>query len=147
MAGSGRNPRSAGHYHSARRRRITLRLHDNLAQVIVDGVLTRTLPLTLTAAQRARLQGARLAGPPPQIDRRPVRTQRRVSTRGSTMVIGQKLQVGLRHAGQIVTIEINDSTLRGLDERDDLITLAPCTSTKDLKRHKAYGHSRNRNTG
>jgi hypothetical protein len=65
----------------------------------------------------------------------------------TTMVIGQKLQVGLRHAGRIVTIELNDSTVRVLDERDELITVVPRTSTKDLKRHKAYGHSRNRKTG
>ncbi|GEL16396.1 hypothetical protein [Pseudonocardia asaccharolytica] len=70
-----------------------------------------------------------------------------MSARGSIMVIGQKLQVGLRHAGRIVTIEINDRTLRVLDERDEPITVVSRTSTTDLKRHKAYGHSRNRNAG
>lgn len=63
-------------------RRITLRLDTDLAHVIVDGALTRTTTLALTPAQRARLQGAQIAGPPPSPDQRPARTQRRVSARG-----------------------------------------------------------------
>ena len=53
----------AGKYHSVGQhfagRRITLRLETTLAHVVVDGVLARTIPLTLGPAQRARLQGAR----------------------------------------------------------------------------------------
>jgi len=53
----------AGHYRSVGQqfagRRITLRLETTVAHVIIDGVLTRTIPLTLTPTQRARLQGAR----------------------------------------------------------------------------------------
>jgi hypothetical protein len=68
-------------------------------------VLTRTIPLTLTPTQRARLQGACMPGPAPLLDQRPTRVQRTVSCRGGTQIIGQRVQVGLRYAGQIVTIE------------------------------------------
>jgi hypothetical protein len=134
----------AGHYvnigaqHAGRR--ITLRLDTDLAHVIVDGALTRTTTLILTPAQRARLQGAQIPGPPPSPDHRPARTQRRVSARGDTQVIGQRVPVGLRHAGRIVTNEIGQTTLRVFDERGDtLINQTPRTSTKTLARFKAYG--------
>jgi hypothetical protein len=125
--------------------RITLRLEADLAHVVIDATLTKTLPLILTPTQRARLQGARMPGPDPQHDHRPTRTQRRTSARGTTMVIGQKIQVGLRHASRIVTIEINDTTLRVLDDHDELITTVPRTSRKELHRFKAYGKNTNHN--
>ncbi|MDT7658964.1 MAG: hypothetical protein QOF38_3679 [Pseudonocardiales bacterium] len=142
----------AGHYLSVGAqyagRRVLLRLESELAHVIVDGALTRTTPLTLTPAQRNRLRGARTAGPPPQPDHRPARTQRRVSSRGTTMVIDQKVPVGQQHTGRIVTIEINETVLRVYDERGSpLINTVPRTSTKPLARFKAYGVNRNRNTG
>ena len=46
-------------------RRVTLRLDPQLVHVIVDGKLWRTIPFSLPATDRARLRGARLAGPPP----------------------------------------------------------------------------------
>ena len=53
----------AGKYHSVGQqsagRRITLRLETTLAHIVLDGVLARTITLTLTPTQRARLQGAR----------------------------------------------------------------------------------------
>jgi hypothetical protein len=139
-----------GHYHSVGQqfagRRITLRLEATLAHVVLDGVLTRTIALTLTPTQRARLQGARMPGPAPQLDQRPTRVQRTVSCRGGTQIIGQRVQVGLRYAGQIVTIEVNDTTLRVYDHRDQLIKNAPRTSRKEVRRHKAYGHTTNHTT-
>ena len=75
-------------------------------------------------------------------------TQRRVSARGDTQVIEQRVPVGLRHAGRIVTIEISKTVLRIYDERGDhLINKIPRTSTKPLARFKAYGDHRNRTTG
>jgi hypothetical protein len=75
----------AGKHHSVGQqfasRRITLRLETTLAHVVLDGVLTRTIPLTLTPTQRARLQGARMPGPAPQPDQRPARVQRTVPRR------------------------------------------------------------------
>lgn len=66
---------------------------------------------------------------------------------GGTQITGQRIQVGLRHAGRIVTIDVADTTLRVLDERDELITTIPRTSHREVTRHKAYSHTANRNTG
>jgi hypothetical protein len=74
-------------------RRITLRLETTLAHVVLDGVLTRTIPLTLSPTQCARLHGARTPGPAPLFDQRPTRVQRTVSCRGGTQIIGQRVQV------------------------------------------------------
>jgi hypothetical protein len=93
------------------------------------------------------LQGARIARPPPQ-PRPPARTQRRVSAQVETHVIGQRVPVGLRHAGRIVTVEIGESTLRVFDKRGDhLINQIPGTSTKPLARFKATVSTANRTTG
>jgi transposase InsO family protein len=141
----------AGKYHSVGQqfagRRITLRLETTLAHIVLDGVLTRTIALALTPTQRAHLQGARTPGPAPLIDRRPTRVQRTVSCRGGTQIIGQRVQVGLRYAGQIVTIEIDETTLRVYDQRDHLIKHVPRTSRKEVTRHKAYGHTTHHKTG
>ncbi|MCA1836690.1 MAG: IS481 family transposase [Actinobacteria bacterium] len=140
----------AGTYHSVGQqfagRRITLRLEATLAHVVVDGVLVRTIALTLTPTQRARLQGARLPGPAPLLDQRPTRVQRTVSCRGGTQIIGQRVQVGLCYAGQIVTIEVDETTLRVYDQRHHLIKNVPRTSRKEVRRHKAYGHTTSHTT-
>ena len=141
----------AGKYHSVGQqfagRRSTLRLDTTLAHVVLDGVLARTIPLPLTPTQRARLQGARMPGPAPLIDHRPTRVQRTVSCRGGTQIIGQRVQVGLRYAGQIVTFEVDETTLRVYDQRNHLIKTVPRTSRKEVHRHKAYGHTTNQKTG
>jgi hypothetical protein len=54
-----------------------------------------------------------------------------------TQIIGQRVQVGLRYAGQIVTIEVDDTTLRVYDQCEYLIETAPRTSRKEVTRHKA----------
>ncbi|HEY2833452.1 MAG TPA: IS481 family transposase [Sporichthyaceae bacterium] len=137
---------SVGAQHAGRR--VILRLDGDLAQVIVDGTLTRTTALSITTAQRNRLRDARAARPRPQPDHQPARTQRKVSARGTTMVIGQKVRVGLPHAGKIVTIEIGESVLDIYDEPGNtLITQTPRTSTQHLARFKAYGVNRTRTTG
>jgi hypothetical protein len=65
----------AGRYHSVGQqfagRRITLRMEATLAHVVLDGVLARTIPLTLTPTQRAGLQRAHMPGPAPLLDRGP----------------------------------------------------------------------------
>jgi hypothetical protein len=67
--------------------------------------------------------------------------QRRVSSRGGIQVVGQRVQVGFRHAGATVTIEVDDTVLRVLDHHDDILTVVPRTSRKEVTRYKAYGHS------
>jgi hypothetical protein len=41
-----------------------------------------------------------------------------VACRGGTQIIGQRVQVGLRYADQIVTIEVDETTLRVYDQRN-----------------------------
>lgn len=103
-----------------------------------DGVLWRTLPCPIPPGQRHKLQGVRLAGPeplPPQAQT----VQRKVSSRGGLQVARQRIQVGFRHAGTIVTIELGDTTLRVIDQHCDLITTVPRASTGEISRFKAYG--------
>jgi len=88
-----------------------------------------------------------MPGPAPLIDQCPARVQRTVSCRGGTQFIGQRIQVGLRYPGQIVTIEIDETTLRLYDHHDHLIKTLPRTSRKEVRRHKAYGHTTNQKTG
>jgi hypothetical protein len=51
-------------------------------------------------------------------------------------IIGQRVQVGLRYAGQIVTIEVDEITLRVYDQCDHLIKQIPRTSRKEVRRQK-----------
>ena len=44
-------------------------------------------------------------------------------------------------------IEVDDTTLHVYDQRDHLIKNVPRTSRKEVRRHKAYGHTTNHQTG
>jgi transposase InsO family protein len=121
-------------------RRVTLRLEAHTAHVIADGYLWRSIPFTLPAAKRARLQGARQPGPPPPARRGPVRVERRVSSRGGIQVIGQRIHVGMGHAGGTVTVEVDEHHLRVLDDNDEVLIVVARTNPADPTRHKVYGH-------
>ena len=66
--------------------------------------------------------------------------ERLVSCRGGIQVVGQRVQVGMPHAGQVVTVEVEDTTLRVLDEEETILKTVPRRTTKAVTRHKAYGH-------
>lgn len=121
-------------------RRVTLRLEAHTAHVIADGYLWRSFPFTLPPAKRARLQGVRQPGPPPQTRRGPVRVQRRVSSRGGIQVIRQRVHVGMGHAGHTITVEVDEHHLRVLDDNDELLTVVARTNPAEPTRHKVYGH-------
>ena len=121
--------------------RVTIRLEGRLAHVITaEGRLWRTVAFELPAANRARLQGARPAGPPPTPPAGPTRVERVVSCRGGIQAVGQRVQVGMPHAGQVVTVEVADTTLRVLDEEETILKTVPRRTTTAVTRHKAYGH-------
>ena len=103
-----------------------------------DGVLWRTLPCPIPPGQRHRLQGVRLAGPDPLPQSR-LSIQRKVSSRGGIQVARQRIQVGFRHAGQTVTIELGDTTLRVIGQHGELVTTIPRTGNGEITRFKAYG--------
>jgi hypothetical protein len=60
-------------------------------------------------------------GPAPFLDQRPARVQRTVSCRGCTEIIDQCVQAGLRYAGQMVTIKVDETTLCVYDQHDQSI--------------------------
>jgi transposase InsO family protein len=118
-------------------RRLTIRLDRGLLQLVDHGVLLRSLPNPLTPAEHARLRDARPAGSPPAPAAEPLRVQRRVSCRGALAVAGQRIHVGIVHAGQTLTVETADSTWRIYDE-DGLIAEVARTTTKPLARFKVH---------
>jgi hypothetical protein len=101
LAEAGRDALLAG-------QRARIRLDGQVMHVITqDGILWRSLPCPIPPGQRHRLQGVRLAGPDPVPAPR-LTIQRKVSSRGGIQVAHQRIQVGLTHAGQTVTIERAD---------------------------------------
>src|SRR5262249_1460231 len=67
----------------------------------------------------------------------PVTVQRRVSSRGGIMVATQKIQVGLIHAGKIVTVTAEDHSFR-LAVDGQAAGVVPRTTTSEIHRYKAY---------
>jgi hypothetical protein len=63
--------------------------------------------------------------------------QRRVSCRGGIMVATQKIQVGMIHAGQIVTVVAGDGQFRLVID-GETVAVVPRTTTREIHRYKAY---------
>jgi hypothetical protein len=64
---------------------------------------------------------ARPAGTLPQPQTRPLRVERRISSRGFLTIAGQRVQIGMVHAGRTVTVETADTTWR-IYHDDELVT-------------------------
>jgi hypothetical protein len=111
---------------------VTLRLDGELAHVIDDGVLVRTLPA---------LGPRRCAGASPQrpATATPVRVKRRVSSRGVTQVAGQTLRVGFAHRHTLVDIDVHETEFHVYDPAGEPLAAIPGTSGKDVTRTKGYG--------
>jgi transposase InsO family protein len=119
--------------------RARIRLDGQVMHVITqDGILWRTLPCPIPPGQRHKLQGVRLAGPQP-LPPASLVIQRKVSSRGGIQVARQRVHVGLPHAGQVVGIELGDTTLRVIDGNGELVTTVPRNGTGEISRFKAYG--------
>jgi hypothetical protein len=117
--------------------RVILRMDGTQMTVITsDGELARTMPCPVPAGDRHRLQGARKAAASPAPPG-PVTVQRRVSSRGGIMVATQKIQVGLIHAGKIVTVTAGDHSFR-LVVDGQAVRVVPRTTTSEIHRYKAY---------
>jgi hypothetical protein len=105
-------------------------------QLAADGVLLRSLPNPLAPAEIARIRDARPAGLPPVPAAEPIRVQRLVSSRGSLVVAGQRIHVGIAHAGRTLSVEPADRMIRVYDEGGALLAEVPCTTTKSIARFK-----------
>ena len=125
--------------------RARIRLDGQLMHVITqDGVLWRTLPCPIPPGQRHRLQGVRLAGPAPLPEPAPA-VQRRVSSRGGIQVARQRIQVGMTHAGKIVTVIPETSSFRLVID-GETVAVTPRTTSSEIRRYKACA-ARNRPAG
>jgi hypothetical protein len=70
--------------------------------------------------------------------------QRRVSSRGSIQVARQKIQVGMTHAGKIVTVVTENNTFRLVID-GEAVAVVPRTTSHQIDRYKAYAtHPRKR---
>jgi len=123
------------------RHRVTLRLDGHLIHVICDGVLAKTLPSPVPAADRGKLRGARIAAaaPPPPAPG-PVSVQRKVPRDGVIMVTRQRLRVGATYAGKIVTVHVEDTHFRVTCDGAE-ISLHPRTERRPVTRWKAKIHT------
>ena len=118
--------------------RVIVRMDGTQMMVITsDGELARTMPCPVPAGDRYRLRGARKAAASPPPPSGPVTVQRRVSSRGGIMVATQKIQVGLIHAGKIVTVTAEDHSFRLVID-GQAVGVVPRTTTSEIHRYKAY---------
>jgi hypothetical protein len=118
--------------------RVILRMDGTQMMVITsDGELARTMPCPVPAGDRPRLRGARKAAASPPPPSGPVTVQRRVSSRGGIMVATQKIQVGLIHAGKIVTVAAGDHSFRLIVD-GQTVRVVPRTTSREIHRYKAY---------
>jgi transposase InsO family protein len=118
--------------------RVIVRMDGTQMMVITDdGELARTMPCPVPAGDRLRLRGARKAAASPAPRSGPVTVQRRVSSRGGIMVATQKIQVGLIHAGKIVTVTAEDHSFRLIVD-GQTVRVVPRTTTREIHRYKAY---------
>jgi hypothetical protein len=123
-------------YHLAGQR-VTARLHHGVLHLLdADRRVLRSLPNPLTPADLRRLRDARPGGPQPTSTAETLRVDRRVSSRGSITIAGQRIHVGVGHAGNTVTVEEADTSFRLLDGNQLPMDVAR-TTTKAVARFKA----------
>jgi hypothetical protein len=75
-------------------------------------------------------------------------TQRRVSSRGVTQVVGQPVRVGYAHRHTLVDIDVHATEFYVYDHAGDRLIIVPRTSGKEVTRTRATvsaaGSARNR---
>ena len=117
--------------------RVALRLDGHLMHVITAGHLVKTLPAPIPADERTHLVGAQRADTPlPLPPPGPALIRRRVPTDGVVMVNRQRLRVGRVHAGKTVTIAVEDTHYRVLDN-DEELSAHPRTNHNPIRTTKA----------
>jgi hypothetical protein len=119
--------------------RVTVRLDGPVAHILAGGGAIRTVACPVPQPARHRLRGARAGTPgPPQLPA-PLTVRRRVSIRGAIMIGGQRIQVGLPHAGKTAEITIGSDTYQ-ITVEDGITFAAARTTSRDIKRHKASNY-------
>ncbi len=118
-------------------RRVTLRLEGQVMHVIADGQLLRSLPCPIPPERRIRLRGARPAGPNEAAIPTAVTVERRVSCRGTLAVAGQRIHVGLVHAGKMLKV-VADSENFLIFDGDDQLRIVKRQTKKEITVWKAH---------
>ncbi len=119
--------------------RVTLRLDGPVVHILSGGTVVRTVACPVPAQARAWLRGARAGTPgPPQLPEA-LRVKRRVSVRGAIMIGGQRIQVGLPHAGKTAQVTIEADTYQ-ITVEDSITVTALRKTSRDIKRHKASNY-------
>jgi hypothetical protein len=91
------------------------------------------------AGARRRLRGARAAATTPPRLPGQLTVQRRVSVRGAIMIGGQRIQIGLPHAGKTAEVIIETDTYQ-ISVEDGITVTAPRKTSRDIRRHKASNY-------
>ena len=86
--------------------RVTLRLDGPVAHILSGGTVVRIVACPIPQQARALLRGVRGGTAEPPRLPEPLQVTRRVSARGAIMIGGQRIQVGLPHAGKTADITI-----------------------------------------
>ncbi len=116
--------------------RVTVRPDGPVAHILTGGVLVRTLACPVPEQARSRLRGARAGtASPPQLPE-PQQVLRRVSVRGTIMVGGQRIQVGLPQAGKTAQVTVEADTF-AVHVAPDVTMIAARKATSEIRRHKA----------
>jgi hypothetical protein len=126
-------------------RRVTLRLDGHLLHAVADNALIGSWPCPISTDKIGQLRGARTPStplPPPPLPAGSLRAQRKVHASGRIMVAGQRIKLGPRHRGKIVTVVIEDTHLRIL-HGDEEIAVRPRQSTKPITRLHITGAGAN----
>jgi hypothetical protein len=120
--------------------RVTVRLDGPVAHILADGNTVRAVACPVPQPARHRLRGARAATAGPPKLPAPLTVRRRVSIRGAIMIGGQRIQVGLPHAGKTAEITIESGTYQ-ITVEDGITLTAPRKTSRTINRHKAsdYG--------
>lgn len=130
-------------------RTVTLRLDGHLMHAIADGALVGTWPCPIGRDQLGRVRGARTTAtplPPAPLPAGSLRAQRRVHESGRILVAGQRIKLGPRHRGKLVTVVVEDTHLRVL-HREEEIAVRPRRSTKPITRFYITGKGATPNNG
>jgi len=119
--------------------RVTLRLEGPVVHVLAGSVLARTLACPVPPEARPRLRGARPGTAAAPRLPEPLAVTRRVSVRGSVMVGGEKIQVGLAHARKTVQVTVEADTYV-IAVEPGITVAAARTASRDIRRHKASNY-------
>jgi hypothetical protein len=94
---------------------------------IADNALIGSWPCPISTDRLAGIHGARTPStplPPPPMPAGSLRAQRKVHVSGRILVAGQRIKLGPRHRGKLVTVVIEDTHLRVL-HGDEEIAVRP----------------------